>query len=194
MTTLTPADIVSLDNRPLSVRHLRRRSNRGSALGPSRREFVHGALMAGAAVSVGALGWLPTARPAAADPPDSWQIWPQCSGLGSWVNDDDCNGCNQGSVICCCDGGGYHVGPSAGCNYAYRPNQCKDGTYDGWNWANSSCCYSSTGCPSGCLRCYTNRTWRCTDGYYRSSCSAGWSKSICRWLLSGGTPAPGCVC
>jgi len=151
-------------------------------LRPSRREFVAGALAAGTAIGMTALGIFPPARPAAAQH-GSWKIWSGCDGLGSWVNDDNCRGCNQGSRLCCCSNG-YHKGPGAGCHYKHRPDQCKSGGYDGWTWKVGSCCIKSCGT---CCSLYKNMAWRCSDGYYRSSCCAGcWTKSICRKRVNGG--------
>ena len=192
MTSVALDDVVSLDERRFSLGALPR-ERRKAAFAPTRRDFIRGTVGTGAAVSMGLLGLLPTAKPAAADtPPGGWLIWSGCTGLGSWVTDDDCNGCNQGSILCCC-GGGYHLGPASGCNYAFRPDQCKSGGYDGWTWSTAQCCYIPS-CLPGCYRGFKNRNWRCSDGYYRSSCTAAWGNSICRYLLSGGTSCGGCLC
>jgi len=190
MMKLTPEDIVSLDRRSFAIRRARRGATRDTASHPSRREFLRGTIAVAGAVSVGALSLLPTARPASADHGD-WKIWSGCTGLGSWVNDDDCRGCNQGSVLCCCLSNGYHSWE--GCERMHRPDQCKSGGYDGWTWSASLCCYFS-GCGEGCAQGYQNRRWRCSDGYRRSSCSASWQKSICRHVVGSGSGCGPCAC
>lgn len=136
----------------------------------------------GAGVAILSLSWLPTARPARAEH-GTWQMWGGCDGLGSWVNDDDCRGCNQGSKICCCNDDGYHR--ADGCHYKHRPNACKDNYYDGWTWKTGECC------AIACDQCYTGITWRCTDGFYRADCDGEFKTSICRVLLDKG---PACHC
>jgi hypothetical protein len=191
MTKLTPQDVVSLDRRSFRWRPVRRSATRRTTSHPSRREFLKGTIAVAGAMSVGVLSALPTARPAAADHGD-WKIWSGCTGLGSWVNDDDCRGCNQGSVLCCCLSSGYHS--YAGCERMHRPDQCRTGGYDGWTWSTSACCLFSSGCGAGCVRGFRNRNWRCSDGYRRDSCSAAWQKSICRYVLNGGTQCGPCAC
>lgn len=190
MSMLTLEDIVSVDHHRFSLRSFRRRG-RHPERRPSRREFVHGTVAVGAAMSVGALSWLPTARPASAEH-GSWKIWSGCGGLGSWVDNDDCRGCNQGSVLCCCVNG-YHR--ADGCHYAHRPDKCHSGGYDGWTWSTSICCFvSASACGAGCIRGYTNRRWRCSDGYYRSNCDNGFQTSICRYVVGGGSTCSPCAC
>lgn len=195
MGTLSIEDVVSLDGRRHGPRFSLSRARRGvrrPPFTPTRRQFVSGAVGAGALVSMGVLGLLPTAKPALAAPPGGWRIWSGCAGLGSWVNNDDCRGCNQGSRLCCCVDG-YHR--ADGCHYAYRPDQCKDGVYDGWTWSASNCCtVSDSTCGSGCARGRQNQRWRCSDGYYRSNCSNAWTNSICRHRVAVGTGCGPCAC
>ena len=192
MATLSIEDIQSVDAARFSWNRRRRGAGR-PPFAPSRRELIRGAVGAGAIVSLGVLGSLPTARPAYAAPPDGWKIWEGCSGLGSWVNNDDCRGCNQGSSLCCCTSGGFHR--EDGCRYNYRADQCKSGGYDGWTWSTGLCCtVSSPNCGSGCARAHVNVRWRCSDGYTRSSCSNEWTTSICRWILSRGAACGPCAC
>lgn len=159
-------------------------------LRPTRREFISGALAVGSAVGVTALGIFPPARPAAAEH-GTWRIWEGCAGLGDWVNDDGCRGCNQGSKLCCCNVNGYHK--STGCHYRHRPDQCRSGGYDGWTWKTGACC--PTGCDdAGCCDCRRNIDRRCSDGYYRSNCDGPWTKSICRKRIDEGSSCGECGC
>ncbi len=164
---------------------------------PTRRDFLRGALALGAGVGIAALGVFPAARRAAAQH-GSWKIWDgtehgfsgACGGLGTWADDDDCNGCNQ-KKLCCCNSFGYHQGPDQSCHAKHRPDVCKDDPnssddYDGWNWGYNGCCLTSCpGCPTHCTGKQNNK-WRCSDGYYRSDCSTtNWVESICRHRLRG---------
>jgi hypothetical protein len=187
--TLKLEDIAELPKPGLLGRQvLRGASGNGGSRATSRRQFIRGAAVVGTAVSISALGLLPPARPAGAEH-GAWQEWPQCSGLGSWVTDDDCNGCNQGSRYGCCYTNGYHMSAATNCHCKHRPNQCKDGIYDLWYWQTGQCCWI------GCNSCVKNRKWRCSDGYYRSSCSGtSWIKSICRYVTVSGTGCPPCPC
>jgi hypothetical protein len=158
----------------------------------TRREFLRDAMIVGTSIGVASLGVFPPARRARADH-GAWQIWSGCSGLGSWVDDDNCDGCNGGPnqpppsrIFCCCTSGGYHKGSGAGCNYLHRPNECKDSYYDGWTWTYGGCCVISGGV------CRSSQTWRCSDGYYRSNCSNAFSKSICRYRTSDGNGCAPC--
>lgn len=157
----------------------------GLASSTGRREFLQRALAVGAGVGLATLGVFPSARRASAQH-GTWKIWDGCAGLGSWVDDDGCRGCNQGSKLCCCNSNGYHQGPEQNCHTKHRPDQCKDDPnstddYDGWTWRTSTCCVISSGvCKSG-------RKWRCSDGYYRDSCSStDWVTSICRVVVDSG--------
>jgi hypothetical protein len=186
--TLELTDIAPLEGPtpPNAVR--RRRVGQDPTYMPSRRDMLRGLLTVGAGAGVAVLGLLPTARPARASaPPGGWKIWDGCDGLGSWVDDDNCNGCNQ-KTLCCCDSGGYHKGSDYGCKYALRPDQCKSGGYDGWTWTYGGCCWLS------CEKCVKNRTWRCTDGYYNSDCKGEAVQSICRYIASYGQLCSKCPC
>ncbi|GAA2608001.1 hypothetical protein GCM10010411_47790 [Actinomadura fulvescens] len=187
--TLQLEEVVSIGD-PRFLPDLRRRPKAPYA--PTRRHTLQALSAFGMGIGLATIGALPTARPAGAAPPGGWKIWGSCSGLGKWVNDDNCLGCNQGSVICCCHGSGrekgYHKGPRSGCKYRYRPNQCtkrngKSYGRDGWKWKTDRCC-GITG-----IECVRYREWRCSDGYYRSSCRSNrWRKSICRWNTVWGNP------
>lgn len=182
------------DVAPVGAPRLRPDLRRGprAPYGTTRRHTLRAIGVAGMGLGLAIVGALPTAKPAGAAPPGGWKIWGSCSGLGSWVLNDDCNGCNQGSVLCCChtSGGekGYHKGPRSGCKYRYRPNQCtkRDGSAhgrDGWKWKTPQCC-GITG-----RECVKNREWRCSDGLYRSNCrTSRWKKSICRYNTRWGSP------
>jgi hypothetical protein len=190
MATISIEDVESVDGARFSL-SMARRGARRAPFAPTRREFVSGAVGVGAIVSMGVFGLFPTAKPARAEH-GSWSIWSGCSGLGSWVNDDDCRGCNQGSTLCCCFDG-YHR--ADGCRYMHRPDQCKSGGYDGWTWAASNCCFrSDSNCGPGCARGYQNTRWRCSDGYTRSDCANPWTKSICRTRVASGSTCSPCAC
>lgn len=164
-----------------------RRGGKPGPYSPTRRDFLKGVILVGTTVALKTVGLLPTARPALAtdDPPGGWDMYPCtgddcCDGLGTWVNDDNCGGCNNkpGYVISTfvCDTQGNHKGPDHGCYYRFRLNDCKDSFYDGWRWKMLSCC------PNG----RKNQVWRCTDGYYRDACHWSFANSICRYRSSSG--------
>jgi hypothetical protein len=190
--TLKLDEIVSLDGPPPNHGRRIRRSGTRAPYAPTRRDLLKGLLVGSAGLGLAVLGILPPARRVRADAPEGgWRIWDGCAGLGTWVNNDNCNGCNE-RLFCCCNSEGYHLGPASGCKYKFRPNTCKDGVYDGWTWQVADCCPVS-GCGTGCTRSYRNRKWRCSDGYFRSTCSAAWVPSICRWVVSPGATC-GCQC
>lgn len=137
----------------------------------TRRGFLKAATATAMGLSLSALGVFPLARRAAATHPNN-SIWQGCTGLGSWVNDDDCRGCNQGAELCCCGGQGWHFDENDGSVYMHRPDDCKDGTYDGWTWYVADCC------PNFCKQ----QEWRCHDGWIKID--QIWTKSICRHRLS----------
>jgi hypothetical protein len=144
---------------------------------PTRRAFVRGAFVAGTAVGLTALDWLPTARRAWGSHADD-DIKANCTGLGSWVNDDDCFGCNQTTTHCCCASSGWHL--HDGVNYVLRPDQCDPGNYDGWRWLYTPCCGNG----------YKNQEWRCHDGKRKLS-DGTWQNTVCKKRLKGCTP---CCC
>lgn len=124
-----------------------------------------------------AIGALPPARNARAGaPPYGWYLAGDCS-LLAFATDDNCGGCDQGTTVCCCHptegfvyGGYEHKGPDEFCQFAYRPDQCKDKTdpnygYDGWYWQTDACCYISS---LGAYR--RNAKWSCADGWYMPGC------------------------
>lgn len=192
--TLKLAEIVSLEGPPPEGSARVRRSAPKAPFAPTRRDVLKAVLINGAGLGIAALGLLPPARRVRADTPvGGWKIWEGCAGLGTWVDDDNCNGCNQ-RLFCCCNSSGFHLGPASGCNYRFRPDQCHSGGYDGWTWQVGTCCHFPSSCGPGCFRGYQNRKWRCSDGYFRSNCSLGWTPSICRWVVSSGTTCPGCLC
>jgi hypothetical protein len=181
-------DIAPLEGPPPPGAIKRRRVGQRPQYLPARRDVLRGMLTLGAGAGIAALGVIPTARPAdASSPPGGWKIWSGCAGLGSWVDDDNCNGCNQ-RTLCCCDSAGYHKGSDYGCKYALRPDQCHSGGYDGWTWTYGGCCWIA------CKSCVKNRTWRCTDGYYNADCAGAPVLSICRYVKTYGTGCPPCPC
>ena len=152
----------------------------------SRREFIRGALMA---VSAGAL-WV-FQRPALVRATTgeanggAHNIWGTCSGLGSWVWDDDCNGCQQGRVYGGCNSNGWHRHDHS-IGLDWRTDACKDHEvtgepyYDGWKWKPSNCCVVGAG------NCRKNREWRCHDGWINGKAS------ICRFVTASGTACTPC--
>jgi hypothetical protein len=197
MSSLSIDDVEPLEGRRFSISRLRGMTRRPLHV-PDRREFIKGAIEVGAVMSVGFLGLARTARPALAQEDPSILapgIWEGCAGLGDWVTDDNCDGCNRAvSTIMpcthCCNSDGNHKYYSADCRYARDYNRCKgSGTYYGWTWSVGTCsCTSRGNCPSGCWTYYRNRRWRCTDGHYRTNCTgAGWTKSVCRYQESAGS-------
>lgn len=187
--TLKLEDIADLPKPGLIGRQvLRGVEGAGGSRATSRRQFLRAAATVGTAVSISALGLLPPARPAGAEH-GAWQEWPQCTGLGGWVWDDNCGGCNQGARFGCCHTNGYHMSAATNCHCKHRENQCRTGGYDLWYWIAYDCCWI------GCNSCVTERRWRCSDGYYRASCSgSNWIKSICRYVVRHGTGCSPCPC
>lgn len=171
--TLRLEDVVSV-GRPRILPDFRKEARAPYA--PTRRHLMKSISAFGMGLGLSTIGALPTAKAASAAPPGGWKIWAsgptRCSGLGSWVINDNCNGCNQ-KKLCCCTGGGYHR--ADGCHYAYRPDKCHSGGYDGWRWKPKDCCGISG------HECSRYQEWRCSDGYYRSNCRSGWTASICRY-------------
>lgn len=186
--TLSLADVMTVDGGGTLLRNRRKaHETEPPPFSLSRRRFLEGAFTLASAAAIYSLSWIPTARPAWADHGE-WKIWGSCSGLGDWVLDDNCRGCNQGSVICCCGDNGFHL--YEGCRYRHRPDQCKDdpdspNDYDGWLWKYGGCC------PVACGVCHLDVEWRCSDGYTRADCEAPWDTSICRVRVDKGG---GCNC
>lgn len=191
-------DIVSLDEEPprQQSRSRPRRAPRVTSSRTSRRTFLRGALAVGAGIGVASLGIFPAARKASAT--GHRQIWDgrdhghstECGGLGSWVTDDNCQGCNNPRIHCCCTSDGWHK--NDGKNYKLRSNVCKSGGWDGWLWKQGPCCGNGR----------KNQRWRCHDGWFCSSgdcadrhcseadqaagnCRANqWKRSICKFRLN----------
>lgn len=160
---------------------LGRRGGRRAPYAPTRRDVLRGAALGVTAWAVHAFGLLPTSRPAFAndDPPGGWTESMDgtdfCDNLGSWVDDDNCTGCNNkliASILCAADN--YHKGDAHGCSYKHRPDVCRSGGYDSWDWLYGPCC------PNGSR----NQRWRCSDGWYRDNCNWSYAESICRFRKS----------
>lgn len=167
--SLSLNDIVSFDARPGGSVGILERAPRLAHISASRRSFLRGALVAGSAVGLTVLGWLPTSRRAWASHPDDDMKPGGCEGLGTWVDNDDCNGCNETRPHCCCDvSSNWHIHTDSG-SYKLRPNECDPGDYDGWNWTYFSCC------PNG----RKNQTWRCHDGFRRQADGTD-QRTICK--------------
>lgn len=187
--TLRIEELPSLS--PSGFGGVRARRIPGLASGTSRRDFLRGAIAAGAGLGLATLSLLPTAKPAKAQH-GAWSIRPSCSGIESFTGDDNCDGCDlPGSPACCCVDGFFD---DSGCDKKHRPNQCPIGSEDdGWRWSTGACCIFN--CNPGC-NCSTNREWRCSDGWKRMDCGVAYSaatdKRICRVVVSAGTsPCPG---
>jgi hypothetical protein len=185
--TLRLEDIAPLSQPPLLARRVRRTDGSRSLYRPTRRQLLRDAALVGTFVSISALGLLPPARRAGAHH-GTWHEWPSCSGL-PYTGDDDCNGCQQGRFYGCCHPNGYHASELTSCRCRHRPNDCKDDYYDLWYWSTALCCWV------GCHQCRKNRKWRCSDGYHRTNCSAGFTTlSICRYVVSSGSGCTPCPC
>ena len=156
-----------------------RRTGHRAPFSPTRRDFLKGVALGATTLALNAIGLFPTARPAFAW---DWNgsVYPCsgsncCSGLGDWVLNDNCYGCNQ-KLYAGCDTYGFHKGPDHGCYYKVTRSVCQGGTYDGWYWKYGGCCGNGR----------KNQKWRCTDGWYRDDCDWGFNESICRWRVSSG--------
>lgn len=175
--------------RPDGAERVRRHAPAATAEGVGRRSMLGGAVAAGTTVGLTALGVFAPARKAMASgyslngwvpppythglTPGYYDIYKACPDTGP----HHCSpGCGPSTVVAdaCRTSGkytGYHKsGVSDPGQYKLRPNQCYAGKYDGWLW-------SYTG---ACGNCAKSVTWRCHDGYTKSS-TGSWYPSICRW-------------
>jgi len=180
------AEIVRFDDRrhPTVDRSVRIRRVPIVHLRRTRRQFVRDAAAASAALGLMTLGTLPTARRAWAShaeddmaPEQGAQL---CGALGSWVDNDDCDGCNTLTCGGCCASTNWHKhGGSTG--FILRPNQCDDssavpeGNWDGWKWKVNTCC------PNG----RKEQIWRCHDGW--RVLPGDDEKTVCKFRTSAGT-------
>jgi hypothetical protein len=181
------SDMIDLDDipalrgpRPEGASKVRRRV---PAEGPSaqlaRRSLLSGLVAAGGTMGLTALGAFPPARQAIEGGyrlVGYYDIYPRCP---SYASSHNCSpGCGP-SLVCstCCQTKGYrrgyHKSKYLYPGYMLRPNQCYAGKYDGWTWA-----YAHP-----CGRCKKSVTWRCHDGWKKSS-HGSYYKTICRWATS----------
>ncbi len=168
--TLDLATVVPFHG-PQPIGAERRPQSRVSAV--DRRAFLRHLVGVGMLVGLNVLGFLPPARRALADHADD-DMASSCSGLGSWVDNDDCNGCNRSPCSDCCDSGWHkHTGI-----YQLRPDECDPGNYDGWYWTYAPCCWN------GCQ----NQKWRCHDGYKNGQ------PTICRTRTQASCNCSICAC
>jgi hypothetical protein len=150
----------------------RRRARRDLlAPGPTRRSFLGGALAAGGAVGLAALGVFPRARAALAAPTGvGYRV--HTGGCPSYASGHECQpGCGPSPVYAdTCEPSGSYRGwfknrPSSG--YRLRPGQCLSG-YDAWVWRFSG----------RCGWCQHSIEYRCHDGY--KLIGGVWFNAICR--------------
>lgn len=163
--------------RPEGAEHVRRHAPAATAAGVARRSMLGGAVATGTALGLGALGVFSPARRSTSGGfrlATYTEIYGKCP---SYAASHNCSpGCGPSTVVAgaCRTSGtlrGYHrsSGTDPGV-YKLRPNECYAGVYDGWIWH-----YAAP-----CGKCATSVTWRCTDGWKKSS-TGSWYKSICRW-------------
>lgn len=185
--TLAFADIVRLDDRRHPTVQSAPRVRRIAAVPMvrTRRQFLRDAGATATAVGLIAISWMPTARRAWASHPED-DMAPRegaqlCGALGSWVDDDDCQGCNRTTCGGCCADSGWHKhGASSG--YALRPNECDgpngSGNWDGWRWKATACC------PNG----RRDQIWRCHDGWrLNGSGTADDERTVCKFRENAGS-------
>ena len=166
-------DIAVLGPRPPGAERARR-TGTVAVPGIPRRTLLRTIAGGGIAVGLTALGVFPAARRALAQ--DGLLIYPEttdsgpCGPDGYALNDECSPGCDRTPCPECCvsnqraDFYGYHRRDSEnGVNYAWRPNTCWGGTYDGWLW-----------------RCSPQVRYRCHDGYATTP-DAGTIATVCRW-------------
>jgi hypothetical protein len=155
--------IVRLDDRKHQTVRRARRVHRTATVSVtrSRRQFLRDAGATVTVVGLISLSWVPTARRAWASHPED-DMAPTtgaqlCGALGSWVDDDDCQGCHRTTCGGCCADSNWHK--HGGIDFALRPNQCdgpnNTGNWDGWRWKATACC------PNG----RQDQVWRCHDGW-----------------------------
>lgn len=168
--------------RPEGAPKAHRQVPHATAEGVGRRSMLGGALAAGTTAGLTALGVFGPARKALASGfslsgSGYYDIYAKCP---SYAADHNCSpGCGPSTVVAsaCRTSGdyrGYHKsGVSDPGRHKLRPNECYAGRYDGWIWAYGHAC-------GNCTRAVT---WRCHDGWTKSS-SGTWYKSICRWALA----------
>ncbi|HEX2314090.1 MAG TPA: hypothetical protein VHJ17_10165, partial [Thermomonospora sp.] len=148
--------------------------------GPSRRSVLGGVMSAGFGLGMAALGVFPAARQARAD--EAYDEYYEikrlpCPSYASW---HDCSpGCGPSQVCasCCRTSGprkGFHHSSVSKPNHKLRPNKCFGGWADGWLWRWNG----------RCGECANSRTFRCHDGWRRSSRTSPYYRTICKWTTA----------
>ncbi|HXA61021.1 MAG TPA: hypothetical protein VNW94_17820 [Streptosporangiaceae bacterium] len=182
MTPLDLDDIPPLRGpRPAGAPKVRRRAPAGDRPPHlARRSVLTGLVGAGGTVGLAALGAFSPVREAVSGGyrlSGYYDIYPHCPSYAIGA------GCSPGcgpSYVCadCCQTKGYRRGfhksrYANGPNWALRPNQCYAGSYSGWLWKHNTACGA----------CKHSVTWRCHDGYKRTS-NGSFFRTICRWATA----------
>lgn len=185
---ITLSEVIPLTHGHLAEPGPRTPSRRRVHRSYTRRQFLRNASLTLTAAGVAFVGFLPTARRAAAHTPhDNCTSTLQTSWYGSCPTAiaGTCSpACGPSPVRGGACNGIYHKTAHDGVNdWRMRPNECKSGGYDGWYWstAPSSCgiCCGGSPCP----------VFRCHDGCWKNT-SGQWAHSICRtsYCTSGSCP------
>jgi len=129
----------------------------------NRRAFIERVVGVGMALGLASLTVFPPARALA----NGYRILNSCPGYAAG---HQCSpGCGPSTVRqAACTDKGWHE--HTGCFYRLRPDQCADGTWDGWMWR-----------VTGCSQCGTAKTgFRCHDGKTCPDDCGGCYATICR--------------
>lgn len=171
------------DSRHPTTLHARRVRRRPRIRpGVSRRDFIRRASIAASSVGLLTVASLPTARRAwathAEDDMAPTTGASMCDALGSWVDDDNCSGCNTALCGSSCGSSNWHK--HDGTIFALRPNECDGpggtGNWDGWKWKAGTCCPDHR----------QNQVWRCHDGWVLNGAGND-EKSVCKLKTNPGT-------
>jgi hypothetical protein len=182
------AQIVRLDDRNHPTVRQARRVHRfaGIPATRTRRQFLRDAGVTATVLGLISLSRVPTARRAWASHPED-DMAPTsgaqlCGDLGSWVDDDDCQGCHRTTCGGCCNPDSHWHRHGGDSGFALRPNHCDGpngtGNWDGWKWKATACC------PNG----RRDQVWRCHDGWrLNGSGSADDERTVCKFRTNDGS-------
>lgn len=178
-------DLVSAHDRPARPERHRstyRRAALQSRFRLSRRRFLGAAWAGATGFALVAVGWLPPYRGAQAAHLQSpgYEIPtppPNCVGENYTATCSSPCDVAPECADCCVTSGhkkGFHSDVGI---YSLRPNECYDGTSDGWKWDFDGCC---VGCKDPRFRCH--------DGKKNGNAT------VCLWTLKCNCEAPCTPC
>lgn len=147
----------------------------------TRRRFLRDVATTATAAGLVSIASIPSAKRAwgsHAEPDMAPTFGPaQCGALGSWVDDDGCQGCHRTTCGNCCASTNFHKHP-ASTGFTLRDDDCDgpndSGNWDGWKWQVDACC------PNG----RAGQVWRCHDGFLVQSGQD--EKTVCKYRTHDG--------